>query len=91
VLVKLFAGQLVAPQVLLSEFERYHDDHERLLAKYREIEGQLFARPERLPVPRRYPQLTLRRGILAEECCLRWADEVIRFLRQQVRADSGTR
>lgn len=75
-LVKLYAGHMTEPEVLLEEVKRHRDIHERMLATFLDLEKQLNALPKTKQAPFRLPYLTLRRGILGEQSWLAWADEV---------------
>ena len=75
-LVKLYAGAMVEPQLLLKELARYRKNQERMLHTFRAIEQEYQSLPNDEKQPYRLPYLTLRRGILDKEAWLQWADEV---------------
>ena len=76
-LVKLFAGDLVDPALLLSELEHHRSQHQELLDTYKSIEQRFFAETCQLDVNRRYQYLTLRQGIRLETEWLAWCAESI--------------
>jgi DNA-binding PadR family transcriptional regulator len=81
-LVKLFAGSLVAPEVLLAELEHHRTQHQELLETYKSIEQQVFPDPDRLSLALRYQYLTLRQGLRLETEWLTWCEEAIATIRQ---------
>jgi DNA-binding PadR family transcriptional regulator len=76
-LVKLFAGDLVDPAVILGELEHHRSQHQELLDTYKSIEQRFFADACQLDVNRRYQYLTLRQGIRLETEWLVWCAEAI--------------
>jgi DNA-binding PadR family transcriptional regulator len=76
-LVKLFAGDLVEPAVILAELEHHRSQHQELLDTYKSIEQRFFANACQLDVNRRYQYLTLRQGIRLETEWLAWCAEAI--------------
>ena len=80
ILVKLFAGTLVEPSVLLSALNHYRQLHQQHLQVYEGIAQAYFAQPERLPLATKCQYLTLRKGIRYEQDCLVWCDEAIACL-----------
>jgi DNA-binding PadR family transcriptional regulator len=76
-LVKLFAGDLVEPAVILCELEHHRAQHQDILDTYKSIEQQLFADIAKLSTSRRYQYLTLRLGIRSETEWLAWCAEAI--------------
>ncbi len=76
-LVKLFAGNLVDPAVILDELEHHRSQHQDLLDTYKSIEQRFFADTCQLDVNRRYQYLTLRQGIRLETEWLAWCAEAI--------------
>jgi DNA-binding PadR family transcriptional regulator len=79
-LVKLFAGDLVAPAVILSELEHHRAQHQDILDTYQSIERQLFSDISRLNINRRYQYLTLRLGIRLETEWLAWCVEAVELI-----------
>jgi DNA-binding PadR family transcriptional regulator len=79
-LVKIYAGHLVSPQLLEVEIKRHQQLHREKLAIYEQIElcmksGSL-AQIEKI----KYPYLTLRMGIKFEIAWIEWCEEAISSL-----------
>lgn len=79
-LVKLYAGTLVQPEILVAEIKRHQGLHQDRLATYQTIAQTWFAQPEKLEASAYYRYLTLRCGIGYETHWLEWADAVLRSL-----------
>ncbi|PZD72476.1 hypothetical protein C1752_03646 [Acaryochloris thomasi RCC1774] len=80
ILVKLFAGHLVKPQVLITELRRYQGEHQQQLQVYQEIEQEFFAPLEQLPWAAKCQYLTLQQGLIYEKGILDWCADVIALL-----------
>lgn len=80
ILVKLFAGGLVAPAVSIAELQRLRRGHHQQLATYRRLEKTFFADPTQLALGERCQYLTLRNGIRYEQYWLDWCDEALGML-----------
>jgi DNA-binding PadR family transcriptional regulator len=76
-LVKLFAADLVDPQLILSELEHHRQQHQDSLDTYQAIERKAFLVPEKFTIRQRYQYLTLRQGIRLETEWLAWCQEAI--------------
>ncbi len=76
-LTKVFVGQLVPPEVLLTLLQQQRSLHEESLATYRTIEAEFFADLAGLSMALRCQYLTLRAGIHYELGWLAWCDEAI--------------
>jgi DNA-binding PadR family transcriptional regulator len=76
-LVKLFAGTLVEPEVLLSELAHHRAQHQDALDIYRSIEQRMLNDCQNFDLALRYQYLTLRQGIRLESEWLAWCDEAI--------------
>jgi DNA-binding PadR family transcriptional regulator len=76
-LVKLFAGDLVEPAVILCELEHHRAQHQDILDTYNSIEHRFFTDVSQLSVSMRYQYLTLRQGIRLETEWLAWCAEAI--------------
>lgn len=87
-LVKLYAGHMTEPDVLLKELQRHKEIHQKMLATFLDLEAQLNALPKDKQTPYRLPYLTLRRGIIGEEGWLQWANEVEEELNKMKKAAS---
>lgn len=79
-LIKIFAGHLVEPEVLLKVLEESIEERRARLATYREILKTYFSDPEAVSEPLQFQYLTLRQGILFEEAWLKWAGETRAFI-----------
>ncbi|MBD2330099.1 PadR family transcriptional regulator [Alkalinema sp. FACHB-956] len=80
-LVKVFGGGHVSPQVLLQELRHHQQQHQIKLQTYRTIEAQCFAPSiETMAWDKRCRYLTLRNGICYEESWLAWCEEAIAAL-----------
>jgi DNA-binding PadR family transcriptional regulator len=80
VLIKLFAGHLVDPNVLIAELQRYQHEHERQLQIYQQIELDYFSQPEQLSLAEKCQYLTLKQGIGYEVGLLDWCGDAIALL-----------
>jgi DNA-binding PadR family transcriptional regulator len=81
-LVKLFAGDLVEPTVILCELEHHRAQHQDILATYEAIEQQQFADINQRGANICYQYLTLRLGIRLETEWLAWCEEAIGFIKR---------
>jgi PadR family transcriptional regulator AphA len=80
-LVKLYAGQLVEPSILLNEIAVHKAIHERMLETFLALEQDYLALQPQEQSPYTLPYLTLRKGILGEQAWLAWSVEVEVYLR----------
>ncbi|MCG9889563.1 MAG: PadR family transcriptional regulator [Thermosynechococcaceae cyanobacterium MS004] len=80
ILVKLFAGGLVEPQLLQEELLRTRASHQQQLQTYQAIADQYFPDPEPLPFAIKCQYLTLRQGIRHETAWVEWCDEALSAL-----------
>ena len=81
-LVKLYGGHLLDSVVLLDEIQQHRQQHEKSLAIMLDIEKQYIQLENDERNKLALPFLTLRRGILAEQAWLAWAQEVEVFLQE---------
>ena len=79
-LVKLFGGYLVNPDVFLKELRHHRKLHQTRLVEYQAIEERFFPDVETLSPTAIYQYLTLRNGIQFEQGWLKWCDEAISTL-----------
>jgi DNA-binding PadR family transcriptional regulator len=79
-LVKLRAGTLVDPQVLVDELARHRQAHREILEFYDSVRTRDFAQPESLPPADALNYLVLRCGMLYERAYLTWCDEALELL-----------
>lgn len=80
ILVKLFAGQLIEPAVLIAELQRLQKAHQQQIQEYQHIAQQYFPNPEALPYAAKCQYLTLRQGIAHESTWVEWCKEAIASL-----------
>ena len=73
-LLRVFFGELMSRDALVSLIERRRDLARERLARFREIERT---------GPDPYPHLTLRWGFAHQRALIRWADEVLRELERE--------
>lgn len=85
-LVKVKAGHLVPPEMVLQELKRRLYLHSQKLAAYQEKEQQVFAHPEKLSLQERCLHLTLRRGIGYETQWITWCHEAIEFFEETAKS-----
>ncbi|MGF1603172.1 MAG: PadR family transcriptional regulator [Thermosynechococcaceae cyanobacterium] len=81
-LVKLFAGHLVEPDILIKELQRYQNQHEQQLVTYQKIEQDYFSEPEQLSFAAKCQYLTLWQGIRYELDVIGWCGDAIALLMQ---------
>lgn len=81
-LVKLYAGHLVNPEVLLAEIQKHTDIHQRMLNTFLALEQDYLSLDDQEKPQYALPYLTLRKGILGEQAWLTWAQEVNAYLKQ---------
>lgn len=82
-LVKLFAGHLLKSSEMTAEMTRERDRHRAQLESYLRIEKNYFAHPKSLSKAHQFAYYTLRSGIHYERSWLKWADEVIKELKNE--------
>jgi len=81
-LLKLFVGNLVPLETLISQIGLYIEEHKVKLSKYHATERKYFSKPNALPFKYQLQYLTLKRGIQYEEDWLKWSKMVLKFLRE---------
>jgi DNA-binding PadR family transcriptional regulator len=79
-LVKIFAGSIVSPQIIITELNQHRVQHLASLQTYESIAAQYFADRSKLSDVGRYQYITLRQGIRLETEWLAWCDESIDLL-----------
>jgi DNA-binding PadR family transcriptional regulator len=82
-LLKVRAGSLVPPEVLLTELRRRRVLHAERLAVYRDIQERDFPDPQHLSCEQRFLYLPLLRGLMFETDNVAWCDTAIAFLREE--------
>lgn len=80
-LVKLYAGHLVDPNILAEEILKHQSIHQRMLNTFLALEQDYLKLQENEKTAYTLPYLTLRKGILGEQAWLAWAAEVIIYLK----------
>ena len=79
-LVKLFAGQLVEKETILTELKHHHGQHQATLNTYREIESRVFGDSAGCEADDELRYLTLLNGIGLEHAWLAWCEQAIAML-----------
>jgi DNA-binding PadR family transcriptional regulator len=79
-LVKLFAGQLVEKETILTELKHHRVQHQATLNTYREIESRVFGDSARSTAVGELRYLTLLNGIGVENAWLVWCEQAISLL-----------
>lgn len=74
-LIKLYAGHLLEPQVLLQELEREHLRLSEKQALFQAIQREYFAEPKTLDYQGQLLWLTLRAGLQSVQAQLDWLSE----------------
>jgi DNA-binding PadR family transcriptional regulator len=81
-LLKIRAGSIVPPEVLLTELRRRRVLHAERVAIYREIQERDFPDPQHLTYEKRLHYLPLLRGLMFEKENVAWCDAAIEFLQK---------
>ncbi|WP_309733710.1 PadR family transcriptional regulator [Chamaesiphon sp. OTE_75_metabat_556] len=79
-LVKIFAGSVVSPQILVVELKHHYTQHLESLHIYEALAGKHFTDRSQLSDVGRYQYITLRQGIRLETEWLAWCEEAIELL-----------
>jgi DNA-binding PadR family transcriptional regulator len=79
-LVKIFAGSIVSPQIIIAELQHHRVQHLASLHTYESIVAEYFADRSKFSDIGRYQYITLRQGIRLETEWLAWCDESIDLL-----------
>lgn len=79
-LVKLYAGHLVSPQIMVAKLEAHRQQHQQRLMIYQQIKTQEFTNPQKLSNSLKFQYMTLLRGIHYETGWLTWCDEILLLL-----------
>jgi DNA-binding PadR family transcriptional regulator len=83
-LLKVRAGSLVPPEVLLTELRRRRSLHAERLVVYREIQERDFPEPQHLSYEQRLLYLPLLRGLMFEKENVAWCDAAINLLQEVI-------
>ncbi len=81
-LLKVRAGSLVPPEVLLAELRRRRDIHAERLAIYRDLQKRDFPDQEHLSYEQRFLYLPLLRGLMFEADNVAWCERAIDLLQE---------
>jgi DNA-binding PadR family transcriptional regulator len=79
-LVKIFAGSIVTPAIIVAELKHHRAQHVESLHTYQAIADRYFADRSQLSDVGRYQYITLRQGIRMETEWLAWCQEAIELL-----------
>lgn len=79
-LVKILAGYLVEPKLLIQEVARRRLYHQERLGHYQQMQREFFADLENATVVLQFVYRTLRRGIRYETDWVGWCDETLEWL-----------
>jgi DNA-binding PadR family transcriptional regulator len=82
-LLKVRAGSLVPPEVLMTELRRRRALHAERLDLYREIQERDFPDPRHLSYEQRLLYLPLLRGLMFETDNVAWCDTAIYLLQER--------
>jgi DNA-binding PadR family transcriptional regulator len=77
-LIRVFSGPLVGPDIVIQTLADHHSAHKARLDEYLAIEQKYFPDPNNIPTAEEYRYITLRRGILHEKAWLDWYREALR-------------
>ncbi|MFA5519758.1 MAG: PadR family transcriptional regulator [Spirochaetota bacterium] len=83
-LVKMYVGFLVPKNILIEELERLRKEHSEKLKLYKEYEKTFFSDVKKLPDKGKYRYLNLRMGINFESGHIKWCEEAINFLKEEI-------
>lgn len=83
-LMKIYAGPLTSPNILLKEVQHLQKEHKAQLITFKDIEKEWFQNIEQGAIQYQYIYLTLRNGIITLQAWLKWSDEVVDFLQKQI-------
>jgi DNA-binding PadR family transcriptional regulator len=83
-LLKVRAGSLVPPEVLLTELRRRRVLHAERLSVYREVQERDFSDPRHLSYEQRFLYLQLLRGLMFETENVAWCDTAIDLLQKSI-------
>ncbi|SRR6266700_2793785 len=81
-LVKVRAGALVSPDVLVAELRRRRAFHAEKLAIYQALQERDFPKPQQLTYEQRLHYLPLLRGLMFEMDNVAWCDTALDFLQE---------
>ena len=82
-LVKVLAGHLVSPEVIIEELKRRQQIHSQKLAGYQNTEREKYADLSKLSLAEKCRYLTFRRGIRYETQWVEWCEEAIALMSKE--------
>ncbi len=83
-MVKIFAGNLVKPEVLLEEVKRHQEIVKGIIANLHEVENKYFEDPEELSTDMLYPYMILQHGLIARKAWLKWFKQLEKIIKKQI-------
>jgi len=83
-MVKIFAGNLVKPEVLLEEIKRHQEIVKGIIANLQKVENNYFEDPEELSTDMLYPYMILQHGLIARKAWLKWSKQLEKFIEKQI-------
>ena len=83
-MIKIFAGNLVKPEVLLEELRRHQEIVKGIITDFKELEKNIFGNPEKLSVEMQYPYMTLQHGLTSRKAWLKWSEQMEKIIEKQI-------
>lgn len=83
-MIKMFAGNLVKPEVLLEEIKRHQEIVKAIIANLQALENNLFEDPEELATDMLYPYMILQHGLIARTAWLKWSKQLEKIIEKQI-------
>ena len=83
-MVKIFAGNLVKPEVLLEEIKRHQEIVKGIIANLQKVENNYFEDPEELSTDMLYPYMILQHGLIARKAWLKWSKQLEKIIEKQI-------
>jgi len=83
-MIKVFAGGLGKPEVLLKELKRHQEIVKGLIDSFQEYEKSIFGDPEKLSVEKQFRYMTLQHGIISRKAWLKWSRQLEKIIKKQI-------
>jgi DNA-binding PadR family transcriptional regulator len=83
-MIKIFAGNLVKPEVLLEEIKRHQDIVKGIIANLQELENNIFEDPEELSTDMLYPYMILQHGMISRKAWLKWSKQLEKIIEKKL-------
>ena len=83
-MIKMFAGNLVKPEVPLEEIKRHQEIVKAIIANLQALENNLFEDPEELATDMLYPYMILQHGLIARKAWLKWSKQLEKIIEKQI-------